>query len=145
MPTQKATSARTTVSREFRTEASKPGAPVMTLRAMATGLPGYGWFMALANIGPSGVRINDDIGGDIPVIGMYAVLGDKQREGVSITFDTAPNSVSSQAVSGQIILSRDEKSGYATFTFSPRGDATAKAPTTVENVKINAAKTESSK
>ena len=143
MSSTKATSEqRTTVSREFRTEASKPGAPVMTLRAMATGRLRYGWFMALANIGPSGVRINDDIGGDIPVIGMYAALGDKQGERVSITFDTAPNSFTSQTVSGQISLSPDERTGYATFTFSSRGD---KAPTTVENVKINAARTESNK
>jgi hypothetical protein len=118
----------------------------MTLRAMATGRPGYGWFMAMVNVVPSGIaKASDDIDGDIPVIGMYAVLGDKQRGGVSITFDTAQNSVTSQKVSGQIILSRDEQSGSATFTFSPRGDATAKAATTVENVKINAVKEESYK
>lgn len=141
MASQKPTNARTTVSREFRTEASKPGAPVMTLRAMATGLPGYGWFLAIANIAPSGVRTPvDDISGDIPVIGMYAVLGDKQGEGVSVTFDTAPNSFTSQTVSGQMRLVREEQTGYATFTFSSRGD---KSPTTVENVKVNAVRTES--
>ena len=140
MPTQKATTnartpARTTVSRVFRTDASKPGAPVMTLRAMATGGPGYGWFMGLANIGPSGVaRVADDTAGDIPVIGMYAVLGGKQGEGVSITFDTAPNSFTAQKVSGQIRLVPTEETGFTTFTFM----AGAEKSTTVENVKINA-------
>jgi len=97
----------------------------------------------MANVAPSGVRINDDIDGDIPVIGMYAVLGDKQ--GISVTFDTAQNSVTSQRVSGQLTLSPDEQSGFGTFTFSPRGDATAKGATTVENVKLSAVKRESSK
>ena len=140
MATKKATATdeRITVSREFRTEASRPGALAMTMRTLATGRPGYGWFMAVATVGPSGVRINDDPSGDIPVIGMYAVLGDKQ--GISVTFDTAPNSFSSQTLSGQIILSPDERTGYTTFTVSSRGD---KAPTTVENVKISAARTES--
>ena len=141
MPTQKATTnartpARTTVSRVFRTEASKPGAPVMTLTAMATGLPRYGWFMAVATVEPSGVvaRASNDLGGDIPVIGMYAVLGDKQGEGVSITFDTAPNTFTAQKVSGQIRLVPTEETGFTTFTFM----AGAEKSTTVENVKINA-------
>ena len=141
MATPKATTnARTTVSREFRTDASRPGAPVLTLRTIATGRPGYGWMMAMANVAPSGIaRASDDIDGDIPVIGMYAVLGDKQ--GISVTFDTAPNSFSSQTLSGQLILSPDEQSGFGTFTFSSR-DGKA---TTVENVKLSAVKAESYK
>jgi hypothetical protein len=140
MATPKATTnQRTTVSREFRTDASRPGALTLTLRTLATGRPGYGWFMAMANVAPSGVRINDDIDGDIPVIGMYAVLGDKQ--GISVTFDTAPNSVTSQKVSGQLTLSPDEQSGFGTFTFLARGEKA----TTVENVKLSAARRETSK
>ena len=142
MATQKATATnnqRTTVSREFRTDASRPGAPVLTLRTMATGRPGYGWFMAMANVAPSGVRINDDIDGDVPVIGMYAVLGD--NKGISVTFDTAPNSFTAQKVSGQLILAPGEQSGFGTFTFM----AGSAKSMTVENVKLSAVRAEPNK
>jgi hypothetical protein len=144
MASQKPTTERITVNRQYRTDASQPGGGVMNLRLMLTGGPGYGWVAGVANIGQSGVRVaGDDVSGDLAVTGMYAFLGDKQRQSVAVTLDsTTQPPFGAQTITGQMLLSSDLKTGYATFTYTSKGD---RAITTVENVKVNAVKTESPK
>ena len=135
---QKPTTERITVNREFRTEAAKPGGPVLALRMVFTGSNGYGWGVGVANVALSGVKTaGDDFGGDIPITGMYAILGDKKN--VSVTLDSPPHgSPNGHTISGQMSLASDLKTGYTTFTYTSKDGA---GLTTVENVKVNAART----
>jgi hypothetical protein len=140
MATKKATATneRIATSFAFRTEASKPGAIAMTGTALAMGLRDYGNIVAVVATARSGVRPQPgDPGPEIAVTGMYTALGDGKT--VSITFDTPPNSFGSETVSGQMLLSNDFKSGYATFTVSSKKDY---VPTTAANVKVSVGREE---
>ncbi len=144
MSSTKPATERISVNRQYRTEASKPGAAALSINFLMMGGPRYGTALAIANVGPSGVAKPsvDDISGDLPVIGMYALLGGKQGENINVTFDSIPTVPGAQTISGQLNLSTDLKTGYGTFTYSSKRDHSL---TTVENVKVNLAKTESYK
>jgi hypothetical protein len=145
MSSTKAATERISVNRQYRTEALKPGGAVLSVNFLMVGGPRYGTTLAVANVLRSGVKPpgpGDDIGGDLPVMGMYAFLGGKQGESVNVTFDSIPTVFGAQTISGQMNLAADLKTGHATFTYSSKGDHSL---TTVENVKVTLAKTESYK
>jgi hypothetical protein len=135
MSTPKPVIEPSSANRNYRSEALKPGGTVMNANLIFAGLGAYGQLVGHIRLQQSGVRPPGNDVGDFTVKGMYAFLGGKPGEVISISFDSIPSPVGvQQIIHGQMSLTNDWKTGHASFTYTGRGEQKGG---TVHNAKVN--------
>ncbi|HLM57252.1 MAG TPA: DUF1842 domain-containing protein [Pyrinomonadaceae bacterium] len=120
--------------RNYRSEALQPGGAVMNAHLVFPGRGAYGSLVGYIRLQQSGVQPPGDDLGEFTVKGMYAFLGGKPGEVITVSFDSIPSPVGiQQIIHGQMSLTNDWKTGHATFSYR-EGE---RKGSTVHNAKVN--------
>ena len=106
------------IHRNYKSEAVQPGGAVMNANLVFAGRGAYGQLVGHIRLQQSGVRPPGDEVGEFTVKGMYAFLGGRPGEVITVSFDSIPSPVGvQQIIHGQMSLTNDWKTGHTTFAY----------------------------